>query len=134
MLTAESFGNWSHGAMEIDDERRDRFLSLLREASERKNKPIYKQADEAGVTNEVLRTMLRVGQYVGLKAADLLKVVRYYHLDIGLVAELLGTPLPNHQAQDSRVNALTSVFEDLDPDEQEWLLGAIDVLLRGMRR
>ena len=132
MLQSEAFERVP--TMNTTDENRDRFKDLLQEAAKRKGKPIYQMAEEAGVSGEVLRNLLRSGPFVNLKAADLLKVVRYFNLDIGEAASLLGAPLPSVDIGNSRLRSVVGEFEDLSQEEQDWLLGALDVLLRGMRR
>lgn len=117
--------------MDVTDEQRDKFVDLLQPAIEAKGQPLYVMADKAGVTADVLRNLARNGPYINLRATDLFKVVRFFKLDINEVADILGVPLPIPNRD--KLGPLALRFEDLTPEQHKWLLGVIDVLLRGMQ-
>lgn len=119
----------------MQDADRQEFSRMFREARQARNQHQYEVAQATGVNQNTIGLLERAGPYPGLRAVDLLRLVAYYHLNVERVAELLGVSIPpTAQVETSPLAPLVPQIEALSSEQQEYIVGVINVLLRGLRR
>lgn len=119
----------------LTDEQRAEFSALLRDARRTLGLHQYQIAQATGIAASTLGLLERNGPYPSLRAIDLIRLISYYGLDIFRVAELLGIPIREVSAEEASVipQQTLRAMSALSLEDRTYLVGVINVLLRGLR-
>lgn len=120
---------------DASEANRQQFSAMLKDARLARGQHQYEVAQATGVNQNTIGLLERAGPYPGLRAIDLFKLIAYYGLDVNRVAELLGVSITaTATAESSPLAPLLPQFEVLSAEQQQYVIGVINVILRGMRR
>lgn len=117
----------------MEEGNAEAFAEMFRTARDRAQKLQYEVVNEAGCSSGFLSMIESRGIFPGMRAAELLRLVAYYHLDIHKVAALLGVALEDDGKGLTAFEQQLATVSTLPNEEQEWLVEVLDTLLRGMR-
>ena len=120
-------------AMNIPDENRQRFIDLIKDELRLRGWTQLKLAEEMGVSPNLISVLLRAGPIEGFRAKDMFKMVEVLGLDIIEVANILGYNIPDASNAPVPLTPAMRKLATLSPEQQDWLMGVVDVLLRGLR-
>lgn len=115
----------------VDEERQAVVGELFSSARKYRGLSLSAAAEEAGVNKTTASQVEKFGVYEGMRAIDLFKLAAYYKIDMQTVVSLLGFA-PDTTVPDS-LQPIFHAIVSLSATDQEWLVGVLDVLLRGMR-
>jgi transcriptional regulator with XRE-family HTH domain len=123
----------SFKTVQMTDQQREDFKTLFREARTVRGLHQYEVSAQTGVNQNTIGLLERSGPFTGLRAIDLLRLVSYYGLDIFKVSDLLGVSVGNIPTGSPPPTQLQAIMA-LPDAQKSYVLGVIDVLLRGVRR
>lgn len=120
--------------MNISDEQREQFISLIRDELQLRGWRQLDLAHAMNVSPNLISGLLRAGPFDGFRAKDLLKMVEVLELDISQVAGILGYHTPTTAPESDALMPILRRIGLLTASQRDWLMGVLDVLLRGMRQ
>lgn len=108
--------------------------TLFKNARELRGQHQYEVCEAVGISPGFLSSLERAGYFPGMRALELLKLAKYYGLDVLEVSHLLGVEFPrNSVGPRGPLSAYIDAATTLPIEDQEWLAGILDALLRGLR-
>lgn len=114
-------------------EHEEEWRQLFSQARARTGKTIQQVSAETRVSTNFIGRMESEGPFRGLWARELLRLVKYYGLDLHRVISLLGVELGEEVQPGAEVGSLVNAITALPQVDREWLVEVVDTLLRGMR-
>lgn len=115
----------------MDEEAQQAVGELFSAARKHRGMSLSEVEEAAGINKSTVSQLEKFGVYGGMRALDLFKLAAYYGIDMNTVVGILGfTSAPDVP---DKLQPVVQAIASLSATDQEWLVGVLDVLLRGVR-